>query len=257
MKTLIHTLNSQFYMYTVLLTCSLGCSNIASHLHSRWFSAGSVNVVLLNWIVKAIIITLGIFYISWSSMFSGPIWMQFLSVIPAIFFGIFCVKLEYFIQRFNLRKGKVIKTDAPQRYVYLQPISNQTQGIAPAVISNKHNLKNIHEHYARLDSKINNYMLRDIVLVAICEEVIFRGYLYQLSCMFDSQVAVAIALGVTVLLFGISHITLGRGQFLSKTILGMVCLFAVILAHSLLPAVVIHVVFNTYAYQEMVKIHGK
>jgi hypothetical protein len=255
MRILILTPDVKLYATAILMLSCLGCSNIASHLHSRWFSHGQINVVLIHWVVKACIVLFGITVISWQTLFNTPVWFELVSVIPAIFLGIAAVKFEYFVCRKNIRSRSSLLVPQPKRYIYHQPISNATQGIAKHTLITKVNLKNVHEHHSRLDSELKHYSLRDIILVAITEEVIFRGYLWQLCLYFQSKWLSSIALIVTVILFGASHITLGKSQFVSKTFLGATCLLCVLVVHSVIPAIIVHVVFNIYAHKEMMAVH--
>ncbi len=250
MKTLILTPDINLYGKAILLTCSLGCSNIASHLHSRWFPQRDVNVVLIHWLVKAVIVLWGLLFIPIFTLFNASALQHLLSIAPALLLGKMGIKIEYIIRRWYMRR-QVSKTMSQKRYIHYKNMSNKTMGLAVSIQKNKVNLKNVHEHHARLDSQIKQYTLRDIILVAIGEEFIFRGFLWQLSLLWHEKVWVIISLILTVVLFGAAHLTLGKGQFLSKTILGIFCLLSVIVSHSILPAIIIHVIFNIYAYKEM------
>lgn len=83
------------------------------------------------------------------------------------------------------------------------------------------------------------------------EEIIFRGFLWQLALLMPSRLLTYLVLVLSVILFGASHISMGRGQFLSKTILGIFCLTPVLLTQCILPAILIHVIFNIFAYHAM------
>jgi hypothetical protein len=250
MKTLILTHDINLYGKAILLTCSLGCSNIASHLHSRWFPQRDVNVVLIHWLVKTVIVLWGLLFIPIFTLFNASVLQQLISIAPALLLAKMGIKIEYVIQRWYMRR-QASKSMPQKRYIYYKNTSNKTMGLAVSFQKNKVNLKNVHEHHARLDSQIKQYTLRDIILVAIGEEFIFRGFLWQLSLLWHEKIWVIISLLLTVILFGASHLTMGKGQFLSKTILGMFCLVSVIVFHSILPGIIIHVVFNICAYKEM------
>ena len=72
------------------------------------------------------------------------------------------------------------------------------------------------------------YQLNDIVLVAIFEEIIFRGFLWKLALQLPTMLLTVSAWILSVLLFGASHLTLGKGQFISKSLLGIFCMLSVI-----------------------------
>ena len=251
MNYLILTPEVKLYGIAILFTCSLGCSNLASHLYSRWFLHTKTNMIFLHWIVKMIIVSWGLLFIPLSNLFS-TFNLQIISVLPAIFLGIIAVNIELFIQRKIFRQA-THSTVSAKPYAYLKSIQTKTLGIAVKNTAKKVNLKNVQEHYAHFDSRLTNYSLRDIILVALCEEVIFRGFLWQLALVLPNTFLITFAGVLITLLFGASHITLGKGQFVSKTILGTFCLVSVITTHSIIPAILIHMIFNVYAYQYMKK----
>ncbi len=248
MNILILTPELALYQTVILILLSLGCSNIASHIHSRWFANKAVNVVMLHNVIKFIIVIWGMSLIPIYSLFNATIWVQILSFFPALLLAVYSVKIERFIYRKN---NKIRLVAQIKQYITQKSIENKTQGLAKKNLTNKVNLKNVHEHHARFDSVISGYQLRDIVLIAIFEEIIFRGFLWQLSLKLQIKSLIIISLLSTVILFGATHLTLGRGQFYSKTILGFFCLTEVVLTNSIFPAIVTHVVFNIFAYKEM------
>lgn len=252
MTILIRTPEYHAYAIAIVLTLSLGCSNIASHLYSRWFYSAN-NVILIHWLLKSVIILLGLFLIPIESMFSGSLVIQAVSVPLAIIIGILCVNFEKFINR-SFRPRKINEFKSKNKYVYHDLTKNMTHGLSSQITLPKINLKNIHEHHAGLDSDLRSYQLRDIVLVAISEEIIFRGFLYQMAVNLHSLTLCMFANLLITILFGASHITFGKGQFISKILLGTSCLTLVIMTHCLLPAIIIHVVFNVVAYNELSKL---
>jgi len=246
--------DAKTYGIAILLMLSLGCSNIASHIHSRWFAHKRTNSILLQWIVKFFIILFGITIFPIQELFLSPLWKQLVALPIAVLLGIFALKFEFYIKRILLRRKKY----APQatmnsRYIYHQATASKKFGMTSSHFAGKTNLKNIHEHHAKQDASLTGFNLRDIILVAIGEEIIFRGFLWQFSLLMPSLWLNYTVLIFSVILFGASHISMGKGQFLAKTILGTCCLASVLFAHSILPAIITHVIFNICAYQEMIK----
>jgi hypothetical protein len=252
MTILTHIHENNVYGLAILITCSLGCSNIASHLYSRWFAHSKINVISIHAIVKLCIVLWGMLFISWRLLFDTAPLLQFGGVFSGIILGWIAVNIELYINR-KLVRHAALHVNHRAQYRYHRKIENKAQGMMKKIISQKVNLRNVQEHHARLDGELNNYQLRDIILVAIFEEILFRGYLYQLGLYCSSLFLTIIVWLTTTILFGASHITLGKGQFLSKTILGSICLLSVVIFHSLLPAIVIHVFFNLFAYREMMQ----
>lgn len=246
---IFHTHIPDAYDFAILLTASIGCSNIASHINSRWFQDGDVNSTKIHWIVKFLIVLWGFYCIPIEKLFhSNWIW-QCISVLPAIGLGLFTVQIELYVNRLMARKKTlIVKKPNISRYVYHRVIENKTKGLMHCVSRNSAKLKHTQEHYAHLDSKIKNYSVIDITLVAIFEEIIYRGFLWKISGMFENSWLFSLSCLISIFLFGISHITFGKGQFISKFFLGLICMISVLIVHSVLPAIIIHVVFNLFAY---------
>lgn len=92
------------------------------------------------------------------------------------------------------------------------------------------------------------FSLTVILALAVLEELIFRGYLIQYCHFFPGLIAKVILI-LTVIVFGISHASFGLLQMVSKAILGCVCTLAVLLFHTILPALIIHGYLNWAAFR--------
>ncbi|MBB5342005.1 CPBP family intramembrane glutamic endopeptidase [Tunturiibacter gelidoferens] len=80
--------------------------------------------------------------------------------------------------------------------------------------------------------------------VAFLEELMFRGYLVQLCLSIPFLLLSGMALLFSALLFAITHIYYGYEQVLAKLPLSILALLSVLTTHTLLAAIVAHVVFN-------------
>lgn len=88
-----------------------------------------------------------------------------------------------------------------------------------------------------------------LIMVAILEELVYRGFLVRMCLLLDHPVWTAVALGASVSFFALTHIRLGWIQVLAKTSLGVFALGAALLTGTVLSAIFIHVVFNVSAWQ--------
>lgn len=249
MINLIHTLDVYYYGIAILITCSIGCSNISNHLYSRWLYHKTENMIRVHWVVKLLIIIWGLLFVDLYSLFQGCFWAQIISLFPAIMLGILAVHIEIVIHRRRSVKRRYASYEIKSHYTVHQTLNNKTNGLSVRSSSNKVNLKNVHEFHARFDAAITHYTLLDIIIVAACEEIIYRGFLWKLAFQLNCILWTICALLCSVVLFGASHLSLGKGQFLSKTILGGLCMIGVLIVHSVIPAIVTHLVFNISAYR--------
>lgn len=251
---IIHTLihNSKAYDYAVLLNLCIGCSNIASHVYSRWLSQFNWHPMTVQWVVKCITAILGSYVIPLKLIFSHSILFSLLTILPCIAIGLLCVQFELLISRYYSRMKSMSLLKSNQS-VCLIDVNNSVCGLSTRAIKNKVNLKKVQEHHAKLQLELKSYHLRDVICVAITEEIIYRGLLWKLSFILPSDLLALVFCFISVLLFSVSHITLGGGQFLSKLILGSFCMVAVILTHTVLSAIVIHVAFNMLAHAELLR----
>jgi len=103
------------------------------------------------------------------------------------------------------------------------------------------------ENYLRGDHLILLTIFHIGVVPAVCEEVLFRGYILR---NFERSMNVWVAIVVSGLIFGIFHIRLT--QFIPLALLGMLLAWMTIQTRSLWPAVIAHFVNNggsvTFAY---------
>ena len=95
------------------------------------------------------------------------------------------------------------------------------------------------ENYLRGDHLILLTIFHIGVVPAVCEEVLFRGYILR---NFERSMNVWVAIVLSGLIFGIFHIRLT--QFIPLALLGMLLAWMTIQTRSLWPAVVAHFVNN-------------
>jgi len=85
-----------------------------------------------------------------------------------------------------------------------------------------------------------------VIVGPLAEEILFRGVMFQLGVRY---IAVPIAIGVTAILFGISHLTLW--MFLPITVLGIVLGMLTWMTRSVSSAWLCHALFNLAAFAEL------
>lgn len=92
------------------------------------------------------------------------------------------------------------------------------------------------------------WALPELCLVAIVEEVLYRGVVGFVALSVGTPAASLGLLAVSAVLFGLSHDAFGAHQIVLKTAYAAVLTGATLLAGSLLPAVVGHLVLNAFSW---------
>jgi sodium transport system permease protein len=97
-----------------------------------------------------------------------------------------------------------------------------------------------------LQSAVGPLLLLTTITAAVTEELFFRGYLFAALRMRSGPL---VAIGVTALLFGVAHVFLGGAlgleRLLPSTLLGLVLGLVCWVSGSVLPGMLLHVVYNT------------
>ena len=248
------------YGLIVLIALSLGSTGIASYIYMRYLSIKANDIILTNAIVKIIIVLFGLLIIPFSQLYSQN-WQIEISSIPiGIIFGFIVISIDKKVIRHFIRTGKhsvsIDMNTSADRLNYNKTY-NRSLGLDDTVETQDNSLK-MQNNMNRLSSnpELVTFSLGSVILVAICEEIIFRGFLVSCSLMIHDLKLRVVALIASVLFFGISHATSGLEQALTKTILGTITLLLRMISGSILPAIVTHVVLNTAAYYETKRIRS-
>jgi membrane protease YdiL (CAAX protease family) len=93
-----------------------------------------------------------------------------------------------------------------------------------------------------------HFELAIIVVIALLEEIIFRGFALHIAFMTIHPFFIFLTIFFSTFLFGLSHIQIGNDQFFAKSFLGLLCVLVTLIFHSLLPAIIIHATLNIFAY---------
>lgn len=249
-----HTLIPELkdYIFAILLTWCLGSSNLASHLYSRYFVNSAINPLVIQCVVKGLICLVVLTVLSINDLFATTIGWQLISIPLGLLVGWFVVKVELIINRFVQRRNNrnMFIPRYQSNYYYLRAgPGSAILSLAPAYrFLRKTNLKKLHEHYATHESRRVYFSLVTILLIAVFEEIIFRGYLVQ-CCKLLPDIMCKIALVITTIVFGVSHASFGLWQIIAKIILGGCCMATVLICHTVLPALIVHGYLNWVAFR--------
>jgi len=250
----LHTLTPELkdYILAIMLTWCLGSSNLASHVYSRYFANSTINPLVIQCIFKGLICLAALAILSSNDLFATTIGWQLISIPLGLVVGWFVVEVELIINRFMQRQnsGNKFMPICKNNYYHSRTgPGNAILSLAPTYrFLHKTNLKKLHEHYVAHETKRGNFSLATILLIAVFEEILFRGYLVQCCGLFPETLS-KIALTITVIFFGISHASFGLWQVIAKIILGGCCMVTVLLCHTILPALVVHGYLNYVAFR--------
>lgn len=254
MNVLTLTPEVHFYMIAILVTWCLGSSNIATQIYSRWFAMSAINPLVIQCGIKTFIIIMAMSIIPIQQLFAASLGWYCLSIPIGIVGGYGVVLIEIYLNRKFLRKQiglASVKNTQDRIYKLHHGPKDKIRYLAPTIVKKtQSNLKHIHNYYAANESSIKKHAVWLLILTALLEEIIFRGYLIQF-CFLLPKVFIVFGLIGTVITFAFSHASFGPHQILAKFILGAVCLVATLLCHTLLPAIMIHVYLNWRAYHQL------
>lgn len=225
---LIH--NPSLYAIASLINLTLGSFFVASHIYQNWLKKINITLLDTNNLVKGIIILLGCTIIHLEKLFYGNFILQ-----PTYFLLGCLVGILYF--KFEVWAIKVLPQASAFKFDQIQRKSNN--------IKNLLNKKTI----PIIKRPSESYLSAGIV--GLFEEILFRGFI-PLICigLFDFPRAL-IFIGLSNIIFALSHINLGYQHVLTKFILGSICLIFFLLTGNILISAGIHFVFNILAIKKL------
>ena len=205
---------------------TLGSFFVASHLHERLLTKYKIQLIDSNLIVKLLIAMFGSVVVSIYPLLHGSYEIQILGAILGTGMGYAIFNVE----------------------LYLVKTSNDSVYFAPKdkpIINIKNSNTIINDNLTYLP----------YVMVAVLEEIIFRGYLTTIALNLSNFSLSLLALISIILVFAFNHINLGIISVITKFLLGIVCLLSFLITHTILTPVFIHVTFNILVISEYRKLN--
>lgn len=249
--TLIPDVNS--YGITLLVVWILGYVGVTNFFYARYFSFRKTNIVLVGAIVRSVVVGYGFLLIPIGSIISTE-WLSILVSLPvAVLLAFITVKLDRTIIRYYLRRR-------PRKLNNTPSLADQSDFItASSSDLGLFNKNKSGKRIQKMQSSLNRfskepskkkYGLTAIIVTAITEEILFRGFLVSLCLMINNIPLRFILLGLTAALFALSHLALGWEQVIAKSVLAVVTLVLRLVFQSVLPGIVVHVILNIIAHRE-------
>lgn len=256
MQTHILIPNINTYGIVVLCVLSLGSFPIARHIHIRWLNK-HFSFLGSNAIVKVFISLLGLCIVHFSDLFTWNIYRESYGLSIGVLFGVTTVYLEKKMIK-AVYDRKLLKDDnklnAPAEANFLRHATvNSTMSLtSPKFISAK-GLLDIRKGYSKyaIDPDFTSFGLVSVIMVAISEEFLFRGYMLSISEYMPNQTLMYTIIVLSMILFASSHMANYWSEFMYKLPLAILTLVGFIMTGTLLTSIVTHLILNIYAYSRL------
>jgi len=256
MKThiLIPSINS--YGIMILIVLSFGSFNIARHIHIRWLKK-YFSFMGSNAIVKSIIVLLGFSILDVDNLFVWSAFYEFFGLLVGIFLGWITIFLETrMIRMVNRKKLMAQNRQVNQGENFLRNaiVTSKISLFTPKKIRAK-GLKHVRQEYSQYarEPSFLNYSLLSVIIVAVSEEFLFRGYAISIAELMHSKIMACILILLSIILFAFSHMANSWIEFKSKLPLSILTMIGFLFTGTLLSAITTHVMLNIYAYFQLKK----
>lgn len=252
MNILTLTPSQSVFAATTLLILAIASTNIAGYVYCRYCQKTALGLIDVNVLVKAFILGWGLFT---GVTGTFPVWNGLLRMTlgfpSALLLGWLAIVLDRRLIRFFHRRSSQKGKTPPLREVHVTTTSLCDLGLAEkSAVENRAVRLNNNVSKFNHEKDIGRYGLVSVSLVAVLEELLFRGILVNAIFLVPGPSLKAALLLVNVFLFGLVHLSLGWDQVMAKTVLGALTTFALLVFGSLVFPILIHLFINIYAYQE-------
>lgn len=235
------------YGLMVLMILALGSFGVSKHLHERWLKK-SFSLIGSNAIVKTAIVLFGWHFFNMYAFFQ----YSFINVcVLGVCFGVASIIFEEKILRYFNRKNW------QQSFVNSETLKRclNTQRLTLSSHRKYYGLKNVRKQPTKFSAdEIKNYSLLAVIIVAVMEEILFRGYLLALREGMHFYLNISCILFIT-LMFAFAHLNKNLYSVCSKLPLSILTTLSFIFTGNLLAPILTHSCLNIYAYVKKNKIN--
>jgi len=260
MRTLTLIPEAASYGIILLVAYCLASFSLSAHIYSRWLAARGVPFLVVHCFVLGLISGWGFMIIDPRHILgtSPSGWVLALPV--GIGSGAIAVWSDRAIirhlsrrhlvrgQRFSRRSPGIDRNRFREAHgvVRVRPVSATTQ---PA---KSHSINPRGRNYLPGSGEVLQSGLSSIVVVAILEELLFRGLLVQACFLLPTDLLIAAALSMSVVMFALSHVSFGWPHVIGKLPLGAIAIIGVLTLGTILPAIIAHVLFNVRVWRDQI-----
>lgn len=254
---LLHILipESQTYMTVAFILIALSNQAIISLVHARWLILKGFKVISVSTLFKGLIVAWGFYFIPINMLMQGFYATYFLSIFAGVILGYLSMRLEETLirrwARSHLLNNTIVSVNndlgsllcgALFEPVLLKLSSNKVK---------KNRVSGIRQgsNNMLMSSESYHFLFLPLVLTALFEELIYRGFLPILCLELHCPILMIIAVIGVSLAFSFSHINFGALQVMTKIVFSFSMLISVILTHNLLTAISAHLCFNILTWR--------
>jgi hypothetical protein len=258
MKTHILIPSIDSYGVMLLIVLSFGSFAIARHLHIRWLKH-HFSFVGSNAIVKSMIALLGFFIVNVNDLFVWNGCREIWSTLMGILFGLITIYFETRLIR-NVNRKRLITKDygvnRDENHALRNAIVTSKISLSTTKSITAKGLTHIRQGYSQYAGEPNflNYSLVSVIIVAIAEEFLFRGYVISIADIMHSKMIMLTAILLSTILFACSHMANAWSEVKCKLPLSILTMAGFLFTGTLLSAIATHITLNTYAYFRLKKI---
>jgi hypothetical protein len=238
---------STTYGITSLILLSLSSFSLAKNLYSR-VTDEEPSLMIINLWIKGIIVLFGLCIFPLTILFKSSPLYELVSFIGGIPLGFLYVESEKYIIRYFSRR-KLAKSTICQKENRSNNLSIQPQTLGLSSTQKKStNLRIDRKTKAINTTSISNSSLLTLVLLAIFEEIIYRGYLTLSICFIPIFFLKGLAFISVAILFAFIHSSYSLPQILAKFLLSLLTLMTFLVLGTITTAIVIHIYLNIAAH---------
>jgi hypothetical protein len=229
----IHTLipEAASYGIAILVLYGLGCFALAAQVHERWLSGTSAGFLQVHAAVATVIVLWGVMVLDPMPVLGNSVGMLLLAFPVGLAVGIVARLADRAILR-RLTRWQLIRRPSPRS----------------GNMSHRPQVSNLPTSERRAEFKV-----AWLVVVAVLEELIYRGFLVRTAFLLPAPLLVAGAIVGIVLIFALAHLQFGWEHVMAKLPLSALAMGTVLFLGSVLPAVVAHALFNVKLAREAVE----
>ena len=260
MSGLIPIPEADTYGITLLIVFSLASFSVSAHLYSRWLAERGRSFIAIHCWVLAAISVWGLLILGPEGIVSRSAIAGALTIPVGIGCGIFAVWSDRAIVRGLSRRRLLLNSrrrssPAPRtgRYSETRAVTRMTPvSSGTRVVRSRGVNPGGRDFFARPEDSIQTSLWL-ILLVAVLEELVFRGFIVQASLLLPHPALVAGAILASVVMFALSHLSFGWAHVAGKLPLGIVAALSVVALGTVAPAIIAHGLFNYQIWRDYLR----
>lgn len=258
MKTLTLIPSANTYGLMLVMVLTIGSFTIARHLHTRWFQS-RLSFIGTNALIKSMVVFFGMLIIPIQLLFVNNLFKEAIGLLVGTICGYLVVWAEFRIirkiNRRNLFNKNFQEKISENNILRNAEVTKKFSLTSPGVTEAK-GLIHIRQGYNKYVEApdFTQYSPKAVIIVAIAEEFLFRGYIVFVAKALPSVWLTILVILAGILLFALSHLSNSWDEFKSKLPLSLLTMLGYLITGTLITPIVTHVILNIYAYLELQKI---